>query len=266
MRLLALPAYLRKWGLDFVEVDGWRTRGADFPTTPTVVVWHHTGTAQAVSGNYPSLRVVRDGRSDLPGPLCQVGPGRDGRVYIVAAGKANHAGKGSWAGITSSARTIGIEAESPGDGHWTAEQRRVYPILAAALHDMLSSPASLSCGHREWALPAGRKVDPVGIDMSAMRQQVAALLRVGPPTVAAHTDSPPAPIPATDYPSEDDLMTLLEHDGAIPKPHWYTVRQDFTAKVSVTDDATLKTLQACGLYKSVGLSKRQLDGIPTVKA
>lgn len=174
MRLLGLADACRAAGLRVVEVDGWRTRGADFPATPKVVIWHHT--AGAKTGDYPSLPVVRDGREGLPGPLSQVGLGRSGTVYVIAAGKANHAGPGAWDGVTASASTVGIEAESTGTGDWTPEQRDAYPRLAAALTRLLGTTPRRNCAHREWALPAGRKPDPVGIDMPAMRTRVAALL------------------------------------------------------------------------------------------
>lgn len=207
MRLLDLPDWLKWWGLEHELVRGWQTRGLDFPATPSVVIWHHTATPRTAPGDYPSLRVVRDGRSDLPGPLSQVGLGRSGKVYVVAAGKANHAGRGRWRNVELSSRTVGIEAESPGDGSWTPAQRWVYPLLAAALHDGLNSPATLSCGHWEWALPAGRKVDPRGIDMNAMRRTVDRRLTVGPPRTN--------PIPAQPPPIvlEDDMLQLITVDG-----------------------------------------------------
>lgn len=196
MRLLNLPAKLREWGLTVVEVPGWAARGADFPRMPSVVVCHHTGTPRSkTKDDLPTERVLVEGRSDLPGPLCQVGLGYSGTVYVIAAGKANHAGRGHWNGHNvGNTDSVGIEAESPGDGSWTAAQRLTYPIVCAALHDLLGTGASLTCAHRESAEPHGRKDDPVGIDMDELRGQVAALLRAGPPTVHAHDEHPPTPI------------------------------------------------------------------------
>ncbi len=42
----------------------------------------------------PSLGVIRDGRPGLKGPLSQLGLGRDGAYYVIAAGRAQHAGRG----------------------------------------------------------------------------------------------------------------------------------------------------------------------------
>lgn len=179
MRLLALPDVCKDAGLDVVTVSGWERRGYEFPAMPRVVIGHHTASNRR-SGNMPALGILRDGRSDLPGPLCQVGLARDGVVYVVASGKANHAGPGRWGNVSSSEQTVGIEAENDGLGEpWPAEQMQAYDVLAAALLDHLGQPASMFCGHREWALPAGRKPDPAGINLIAMRRRIAALLEGG---------------------------------------------------------------------------------------
>lgn len=160
----------RKYGLDVTEVDGWRTRGSD-AFNPYGVVCHHT--AGASTGEMPSLRLLVVGRSDLPGPLCNVGLGRSGRVYVIAAGRANHAGSGGWRGLVGNSSVLGIEAEDDGDGTWTDAQRRVYPVLAAALKTGCRSPQdfSLICAHREWA--PSRKIDPRGIDLNTLRHEAA---------------------------------------------------------------------------------------------
>jgi hypothetical protein len=260
VRLLNLPAQLHRWGLTVVEVDGWQSRGADFPSTPHVVVWHHTGTPQHVAGDYPTQNVVVHGRSDLPGPLCQVGLGRSGTVYVIAAGKANHAGKGHWQGRTvGNSDSVGIEAESPGDGHWTPEQRRVYPVLAAALHDLLQTPAALSCAHRESAEPHGRKDDPVGIDMPAMRAAVAQLLHDGPGHKQVQAQTAHAPAPVVTHPPEDQPVFIVKDPKSDAQ---YVVRADLSLKTHIVDPATLKALQATGEYKALSLTGKQLAAIP----
>lgn len=169
---------------------------------PEVVLLHHTGskrTAKNAKIDYPSLAVVRDGRSDLEGPLSQVGIGKSGKIYVIAAGKANHAGAGEWLGINvGNYKSVGIEAESPGDGTWSPEQLRVYPIVCAAIADLLSTPATHVAAHRETARPKGRKPDPAGIDMDKMRRDVAALLKAGPPQINAHEEVQPEPLEQED--------------------------------------------------------------------
>src|SRR4051795_12520666 len=94
------PALLRKHGLKVVEVDGWYDRGRPSSTgelNPVGVLCHHTATTKSTSITNV-LKLLRVGRSDLPGPLCQFSLGRDGTVYVVAAGRANHAGKAKTSG------------------------------------------------------------------------------------------------------------------------------------------------------------------------
>lgn len=175
MRLLWLAEDCRRAGLKVVEVPGWETRGAEFPIIPNTVLAHHTATSAKAPGDLPSKQLLIDGRPDLTGPLCQVALGRNGTVYIVASGKAQHAGKGAWRGETSSSRTIGVEAEHDGLGPWPRVQYDAYVLLAATLLRGLGQGAERVCGHREWALPHGRKVDPK-FDMDLFRREVAAWL------------------------------------------------------------------------------------------
>lgn len=162
----------RRFGLAVVEVDGWRERGSE-AFSPWGVIAHHT--AGAPSGEMPSLRTLVLGRPDLPGPLANIGLGRSGTVYVVAAGRANHAGAGGWQGLVGNSSVLGIEAESAGDGRWTDAQRATYPVLASALKSGCQAPKdySLICAHREWA--PTRKIDPRGIDMADLRRRAAAL-------------------------------------------------------------------------------------------
>jgi N-acetyl-anhydromuramyl-L-alanine amidase AmpD len=63
----------------------------------------------------PSLDILTRGDSFLEGPRANLGLGRDGTYYAIAAGKAWHAGIGAWDGIPSgNSNTIGIEAENTG--------------------------------------------------------------------------------------------------------------------------------------------------------
>jgi hypothetical protein len=94
----------------------------------------------------------------------------------VTSGKANHAGKGRWRGTSDSGATVGIEVEHSGVGGWTAQQLDAFDRCAAALIDGLDLTAADYCGHREWALPAGRKPDPGGVDLDAQRRRIATLL------------------------------------------------------------------------------------------
>lgn len=175
MRLTWLPDVISDAGLTVKVEPGWASRGAEFTEPIRGIVAHHTATPATAPGDYPTLRIVRDGRSDLPGPLAQLGLGRSGTVYVIASGRANHAGVGHWPGILGNADTIGIEAEHPGTiSHpWPTVQLAAYYQLCAALADRLDLPTDRIIGHKEWA--PSRKIDPVGIDMSHFRDSVQAL-------------------------------------------------------------------------------------------
>lgn len=173
-RILWLADKLRQWGLVTVEVDGWRTRGSD-NFSPRAMLAHHTGGAS--TGDMPSLRVIRDGRPDLPGPLAHVGLGRSGTCYVVASGRCNHAGTGKWLDITSgNTSMVSVEAENDGVQGWPEVQVEAYVRLSAAICDGLSVSAAWVAGHKEYATPPGRKPDPHHIDMTAFRERVRNLL------------------------------------------------------------------------------------------
>ena len=96
--LVWMARALRRSGLVVKEVKGWRSRGRPLSFDPRGVVFHHTASNRN-SGPRPALGTVLDGRqlpdgTFLPGPLCNILVGRDNVVYLVAAGRANHAGLG----------------------------------------------------------------------------------------------------------------------------------------------------------------------------
>ena len=159
-------------GLRVEYVPGWQTRGSS-SFAPAGVVCHWTAGPRGTTGR-PSLNVVTHGRAGIPGPLCNVYLARDGTCVIVAAGRANHAGTGGARGLVGNSAVYGIEAESAGNGDWTAAQRIAYPRLVAALLRGLNRPAAYAIGHNEWA--PTRKIDIRDWDMTTMRAQVAAIL------------------------------------------------------------------------------------------
>lgn len=174
--LIWLPEVLRNAGLKVAETDGWTTRGRGEMRQVRGVMLHHTGSK--ATGNMPTLSTLKNGRSDLPGPLCQLGLGYDGTFYVVAAGRANHAGAGSWRGIeTGNTSFIGIEAENPGHGEaWPDVQMDAYRRGVVALLRRIGAGPEMCCGHKEYARPKGRKPDPM-FDMDVFRHEVDEILR-----------------------------------------------------------------------------------------
>jgi hypothetical protein len=162
-RDLGMADRLRAYGLKVVEVAGWQTRGSS-EFHPRGSIDHHT--AGGLSGNAPSLGICTNGRSDLPGPLCHVLIGRDNTCYVIASGRANHAGTGSYAGVTGNSNVYGVEHENTGTGSepWREDQR----VTAAKVHAALLNwkRNGFVCQHKEWA-PTRKidKWDQTGSDM-----------------------------------------------------------------------------------------------------
>lgn len=194
----------RAAGLTVVEVDGWRSRGSD-SFAPRGLVIHHT--AGPATGDMPSLRIVINGRPGLPGPLSQFGLGRSGTVYVVASGRAYHAGPGGWRGLAGNAAVWGIEAENTGRGEpWALAQLDAYHRLAAVLAQRTPFGPEMICAHREWA-PA-RKVDPRGIDMDDFRRKVADL--TAPPQEDEMTEADRALLAATAQKATDAVNYAVD--------------------------------------------------------
>lgn len=178
MYLTNLARVLRAAGLKVEEVGDWTGRGHGGLISVRGIMWHHT--AGAKRGNYPSLGVVRDGRSGLPGPLSQLGLGRDGTWYVIAAGRAWHAGEGSASFVPANRGNdylIGIEAENSGTSSdpWPEVQLESYRRGTAALLNAYNLSANRMIGHKEWA--PSRKIDPHSLNMDSERNRVAAYMR-----------------------------------------------------------------------------------------
>lgn len=181
--LTEMADVLRRAGLTVYEVNGWETRGyrrevwngtysAELLGVNAIIT-HHTATPQSVTGDYPTLRTVTEGRSDVAGPLSQLGLGRSGGWYVIAAGYANHTGVTNepW---QSNSFAIGIEAEAAGTGDprdWPPVQMESYVKGVAALAAHYGVPVERVLGHKEIAAPRGRKTDP-SFDMGAFRSRV----------------------------------------------------------------------------------------------
>ena len=172
-------------GLKVAEQAGWQVRGHDsFGPTRGVMIHHTVGSAK---GNMPSLDTLTHGRAAsatqkaLRGPLANLGLGRDGTFYVIAARLAHHAGVGSYAGIsTGNASFIGIECENtgtPSDAAWPEVQMDALHRGVAALLRRVGSTPDMCCGHKEYA-PVRKPVDP-RLDMDAVRRAVADIMGGG---------------------------------------------------------------------------------------
>ena len=203
-----LPEVLEDAGLKVAEQPGWRTRGHGEMGTVHGVMCHHT--AGPKNGNMPSLGICTNGRPGLAGPLSQLCLGRDGTWFVVAAGRAFHAGAGEWEGITTgNSSFIGVEAENTGlenDHPWPEVQMDAYRHGVAAILKHIGAQPIMAVGHLEYAQPEGRKPDP-SFSIGDRDERVAEMekFRAAVAAIMGGTAPKPVPIPATD---DKDRPTL----------------------------------------------------------
>lgn len=187
-----------------MEVAGWQTRGSS-AFNGRGSVNHHT--AGSATGAAPSLLGVINGfHGSAPGPLANAlqsrEPDGNDRFYIVAAGRANHAGLGGWRGLAGNSSVYGLEIEHTGRSPLPEYRQR----LAARFHAAMAQDrfsASMVCQHFEWA-PA-RKIDAAtGVDGNQFRNFVVEYLH-GVPV-------PPVPVGGA---WEGELFAVKDTDGGI---------------------------------------------------
>ncbi len=158
----------------------------------------------------PALKLVQQGRGDLPGPLCQWLVDGEGGWWWITDGRANHAGAGDqdtldW--LLADARPddpprpnqdgpggnrylVGVEVE--GNGNWSPQvhDSMLRGTRALLAHYQLRRDNCIA--HKEWTR---RKVDPAGIDMAHARAALRAI--------------PPPPLPQPEPSQEDDDMIRI---------------------------------------------------------
>lgn len=226
-----LPEVLKAAGLKVSLDPGWENRGLGDVENIFGVICHHTGVRNPGKLNMPTLNSLRNGRkaepglAALPGPLAQLGLGRDGTYFVIAAGRAAHAGKGSFKGVSGNLRFIGIEAENGGTSSdpWPPIQLEAYHRGVAAILKHLGKDSTFCVGHKEFA--PGRKDDP-SLNMNDFRDAVAAFMGGATP---AHPPIPAVePAPPAGTPARPTLRRPMKSD---------LVKQ-VQAKVGVTADGT----------------------------
>lgn len=184
---------LRKFDVSFHGNLGWETHDRNghgaFSDINGVMI-HHTGDDAKDDLDF---RVLWNGRSDLPGPLCHVGIRDNGVVELMSAGRANHAGMGDGRvlgrviaedygtappppvrdNVDGNARFYGAELMYSGTHKPTDMQLESAVRWAAAICHGHGWTEKSVIGHKEWTR---RKVDPGNVSMSAFRILVKAEL------------------------------------------------------------------------------------------
>lgn len=247
MRATWLADVLRDAGLTVVEMDGWETRGGELSTIRGVVA-HHTATS-VMSSDSNVARLLRDGRSDLKGPLAQLGLDRSGRFWLVASGRCSHNGHGEWGN-----QSIGIEAFNNGTGEmWPELQLDAFRRGTAAILRKLGLSACCVKAHRE--TDPRRKTDPAGVSMSAFRDEVARLMRLDHPEVLMRDERlivVPAPT------AEGRQLVAKDKDGN-PLGKW-TATSSVQVCASASGDLTRLIVQPTRYGDDLVLAVAMLDG------
>lgn len=208
---------IRGEGIPVIETPGWRTRGKT-GFNPRGLVVHHDGFSASVRTSV-AVNLMIHGRSDVPGPLCHVWLDDDNEdtphagdpvAYLIAAGRANHAGPGGYRGLSGNSTAFGIEARHTGGRNepWSDAMMDAYVRVSAALCRAGGFDADMVCGHKEWA--PRRKVDPT-FDMAAFRERVADRLGSGAPPPPPTPTPTPTPVPPEE---DDDMVTFIETSDA----------------------------------------------------
>lgn len=236
---------LRAEGVKVFEVDGWRTHnrnhvGSWGPMNGVMI--HHT----VSTGTANSVKMCYDGYEGLPGPLCQGVIAKDGTVYLIGNGRANHAGggdpnvlqavrderyttrppdphqhQGSAGAVDGNAHFYGFECINLGNGvdPWPPAQIDAITRVSAALCRAHGWSDKSVIGHKEWS---DWKDDPKGPDnvvsMPGLRTRIADRLdHAASWTPGTTTPKPPAPKP-----------TAPAGDPMDPRLTWLTRAEDLT--------------------------------------
>lgn len=209
---------------------GWKDRGTGGQMGDIWgVMIHHTGNdRETVAG-------IRDGRSDLAGPLSQCLITPDGKCHLIAVGPCNHAGIGKYPGIaanTGNQRLIGFECAWPTiqpDGsfdkgqRWPDAQIITMRDATAAVLTKLGYGADRVIGHKEYATAAPNvKWDPGNIDMGWFRGEVAKDIAGYQFPGETPVVQPPDPSP-TAIPADFDKQTFQQINGRWEMLGWQTL-------------------------------------------
>jgi N-acetylmuramoyl-L-alanine amidase len=143
-RVREVNARLRAAGITVHEWPGWEARGNGQSAAYEGGIVHHTasGYGMALPGTAIG-NVLVNGRSDLPGPLCNHSGNEDGSVTCIAAHPANHAGASGGRSMGPlpttnlfNKRVMGLEIVYPGTSPMRDAQYRAAQVWARAVADV----------------------------------------------------------------------------------------------------------------------------------
>lgn len=234
---------LQDEGLTVHEHDGWRTHERDAATGKTFgpvygVLIHHTA-------GHGDKELCYRGRTGLQGPLCHSWLGKTDGLWMLSAGRANHAGlvdsdviaairaesalpRDNEADYDGNDSLYGLEIENLGNGKdpYPTDQYRQAVLWAAALCRAHGWSEKSIAGHKE-AQPG--KIDP-SFDMAVFRADVRAQLATKPGKAATPKPTPSQP--------RVDLSRLIAAAKADPPARQGHVT--YRAGVNLVENALVK--------------------------
>ena len=263
-------AALRAEGLTVVETDGWRThnrnhKGEWGPVHGVMI--HHTAGHESGSTSF-----MRNGNSDLPGPLCQGLIHKSGVVDMIGWGRANHAGggdpdvlaaviaekyplpktdkhNGEPGAVDGNPHFVGYECVNLGDGEdpWPPIQLEAIARAAAGVCRLYGWSVNSVIRHMDWS---DWKPDPKGIDWNKMRARITTILAGKPNAtpmsnwVDGDADGPGTPTqpkpPTTPAPSKPKPLPVVSVANVID-----AYRKDRPARTGATSHpADVKLVEA----------------------
>lgn len=188
MTYLWLVDELRAAGLTVVEHPGWQTHDRPGDWSPRYGLVHATA-APRTQPDETQVRIVRDGRSDLPGPIANATVDRQGRWHVLSAGRCNSTLAGTAGPYEGLGNTYALSTEACNDNltePWPDVQYRSYVRGWAAWCRRLGWTADRIVGHKEHT--PGRKTDPT-FSMVQFRRDVARILAGEDDPLSALTDA-----------------------------------------------------------------------------
>lgn len=171
MAITWLADVLRAAGLTVIEHANWKTYDRPGDWNPQFFIIHATAAPKSQLDS-TQVSIVRDGRSDLNGPIANACVDRSGRWHVLSAGRCNTTIAGTAGPYDGKGNTnaLGIEACNDNAGEpWPDVQYDAYVIGVAAIAKKMGWTASQAVGHKEHT--PGHKTDPT-FSMTTFRANV----------------------------------------------------------------------------------------------